>query len=68
MCGDAVHSGSATKDGPKHVLPMQGSAVCTKQMSWSVDRADQCDIVLAADILYDPGKPHLLMAQTVLAI
>lgn len=45
---------------------MQGSAVCTKQMSWNVDHAERCDIVLAADILYDPGKAHMLMVQTML--
>ena len=45
------------------LLPLQGSAVNTKQMSWSGDCAERCDILLAADILYDPGKAHLLIAH-----
>ncbi len=52
-----LQSGSAAQAGHKDTGALQGSAVSTKQMPWSEDCAERCDIVLAADILYDPGKP-----------
>ena len=42
----------------KHV-PLQGPAIQVKHMQWEDCHAEPCDILLGADILYDPGEHRL---------
>ena len=37
-------------------MSMQGPTTQVKHMRWEDGRAEPCDILLGADILYDPGS------------
>ena len=52
--------------GPALSVLVQGCAVSTKQMSWSDSSAERCDVLFAADILYDPGKALAIVPCSIL--
>ena len=64
-----AHSCSACRhcklQGPMMPLHLQGRGVSTKQMPWSAACVERCDILFAADILYDPGKAYLPSAHRI---